>query len=47
MLFIGMAIILFFCGWEFSKLRKQNEKIIKQNYLILNLLGEIKNKNKQ
>lgn len=46
MAFIFMVIILIVCVWEFSKLRKQNEKVIEQNYLIISLLGEIKNQNK-
>ncbi len=47
MLTIFMVILLIVCIWEFSKLRNQNKKIIEQNYLILNLLGEIKNQNRQ
>ncbi len=46
MAFIFMVIILIVCVWEFSKLRKQNEKVIEQNYLIISLLGEIKNQNR-
>ena len=37
-----MIIILIVCVMEFSKLRKQNDKVIEQNYLIITLLDEIK-----
>ncbi len=46
-IFILLVIFLIVCVMEFSHLKKQNNKIIEQNYLIINLLGEIKDQHKQ